>query len=212
MRPAPSCARPCSGAAHRSRRPCRSSERARGALRRRLLVPVRDGALEPSRHRLDRRAVAQVLEPLAGGDAHPLLLLLDVRHSVKTPAARADTIVAKPNRALFSPSGDDQVGSYTRPRGAALRRPSARVVRGHLRAGDRAVPHPRARPRDRRPPTSSARAGRSTRSRSRSRCRTRFATSWPTRPSHPSSSPSSASCWRKGRRSAPGGWPRRSSG
>ena len=39
--------------------------------------------------RLDRRAVAQVLEPLLGRGPDALLLLLDVRHGVKMPAPRA---------------------------------------------------------------------------------------------------------------------------
>ncbi len=39
-----------------------------------------DGNAEPAEVGLDRRAVAQVLEPLAGGDLDALLLLLDVRH------------------------------------------------------------------------------------------------------------------------------------
>ena len=48
-----------------------------------------NGGAQAARVRLDRRDVAQVLEPLMGGDADPLLLLLDVRHSVKMPAPRA---------------------------------------------------------------------------------------------------------------------------
>src|SRR5262249_48824746 len=56
----------------------------------RLLVPVGYRPLQPSRQRLHGRAIAQVLEPLARSDPHPLLLLLNVRHSAKTPATRAE--------------------------------------------------------------------------------------------------------------------------
>ena len=44
------------------------------------LVAVGDRGLEPLREGLDRRAVAEVLEPLTAGDPDALLLLLDVRH------------------------------------------------------------------------------------------------------------------------------------
>jgi hypothetical protein len=54
-----------------------------------LRVAVRHGRLEPLRQRLDGGAVAEVLEPLAGGDPDALLLLSDVRHDVKKPAPRA---------------------------------------------------------------------------------------------------------------------------
>jgi hypothetical protein len=50
-----------------------------------LLLARGDGRFEPSRERLDRGAVAEVLEPLAGGGADALLLLLDVRHREKSP-------------------------------------------------------------------------------------------------------------------------------
>ena len=53
------------------------------------------GRAQAPRQRLDRRPVAQVLEPLAGGDTDALLLLLDVRHGVKMPAARAVEMVAE---------------------------------------------------------------------------------------------------------------------
>lgn len=48
-----------------------------------LCVAFVDGAAQPTGQRLHRRAVAQVLEPLASGTADALLLLLDVRHDVK---------------------------------------------------------------------------------------------------------------------------------
>src|SRR5205814_4109471 len=53
------------------------------------LVALVYGSREALRQRLDRRAVAEVLEPLARGGPHPLFLLLDVRHGVKRPAERA---------------------------------------------------------------------------------------------------------------------------
>src|SRR3954447_2734983 len=60
-----------------------------GVLGRHLLaIAVLDGGLEALRERLDRRSVAQVLEPLTGGRPDALLLLLDVRHLEKTPASR----------------------------------------------------------------------------------------------------------------------------
>jgi hypothetical protein len=49
-------------------------------------VPVLCGGREALRQRLDRRALAQVLEPFLGGGADALLLLLDVRHLVEMPA------------------------------------------------------------------------------------------------------------------------------
>src|SRR5439155_22731082 len=54
-----------------------------------LLVALGNGSLQASRQRLDRRAVAQVLEPLASCGPDALFLLFDVRHDVKTPASRA---------------------------------------------------------------------------------------------------------------------------
>jgi hypothetical protein len=44
-------------------------------------VAVLDRPLEPLRERLDRRPVAEVLEPLARRRLDTLLLLLDVRHT-----------------------------------------------------------------------------------------------------------------------------------
>jgi len=54
-----------------------------------LGVALFHGGAEPAGVGLDRRGVAEVLEPLVGCDPHALLLLLDVRHGVKMPAARA---------------------------------------------------------------------------------------------------------------------------
>ena len=94
-RPAPSCARRCSGGARRGRRPCRPSGRARGAPSAiRSLSPASTAARKPARQRLHRRAVAEVLEPLLSRGPDALLLLLDVRHSVKKPATRAAAMVA----------------------------------------------------------------------------------------------------------------------
>ena len=69
--------------------PCRPSARARGARWRRVLVARGRRGLEPLRQRLDRRAVAEVLVPLALGDPDALLLLLNVRHVEERPAVRA---------------------------------------------------------------------------------------------------------------------------
>ena len=52
-------------------------------------IAVGDGRLEALRQRLDRRAVTQILAPLALLDPDALALLLDVRHSKKRPLARA---------------------------------------------------------------------------------------------------------------------------
>jgi len=62
---------------------------------RRLHVARVGGRREALRERLDRRAVAKVLEALLGGDPYPLLLLLDVRHGVKMPAPAGARTVAE---------------------------------------------------------------------------------------------------------------------
>ena len=49
-------------------------------------VAAVDRRLEPAEVGLDRRLVAQVLEPLPGGHLDALLLLLDVRHEHRTVA------------------------------------------------------------------------------------------------------------------------------
>src|SRR5206468_4417537 len=51
-----------------------------------LGIPARDCGLETLRQRLDRRPVAKILHSLPLLDPDALLLLLDVRHSRKTPA------------------------------------------------------------------------------------------------------------------------------
>ncbi len=61
----------------------------------RLVVAVGDGPLEAARQSLHRGPVAKVLQTLLGGDPDALFLLLDVRHDVKTPAARAQAMVAE---------------------------------------------------------------------------------------------------------------------
>src|SRR5207253_145313 len=53
-----------------------------------LGVPGVDRLAEAPHERLRGRAPAEVLLPLSRGLANALLLLLDVRHSVKVPAAR----------------------------------------------------------------------------------------------------------------------------
>ena len=54
-----------------------------------VLVAVVYSRAEPAGQGLDRRGVAEVLEALLRRDPHALLLLFDVRHSVKMPAPRA---------------------------------------------------------------------------------------------------------------------------
>src|SRR6266576_652417 len=54
-----------------------------------LLVPFGDRSLQALCQGLDRRAVAEVLEPLPSRGPDTFLLLLDVGHDVKTPAPRA---------------------------------------------------------------------------------------------------------------------------
>ena len=68
-------------------------------------VAVCDGTLETARERLDRRAVPEVLEPLPRGASNPLLLLLDVRHDVKMPAARAGGMVPAELVRMLTPVG-----------------------------------------------------------------------------------------------------------
>src|SRR5438067_2614585 len=54
------------------------------------VVVALDGCSETLRQRLDRRAVAQVLQALLARDADPLLLLSDVGHvRKKCPVSRA---------------------------------------------------------------------------------------------------------------------------
>jgi hypothetical protein len=52
-------------------------------------IAVGGGSLEALRERLDRRAVAEVLEALPRLNLDALFLLLDVRHSRKRPQLRA---------------------------------------------------------------------------------------------------------------------------
>ena len=54
-----------------------------------LGVPIDGRGLEPLGQRLDRRAVAEVLEALPRLDPDALFLLLDVGHSRKCPLLRA---------------------------------------------------------------------------------------------------------------------------
>jgi hypothetical protein len=63
-----------------------------------------DGRGKPLCQRLDRRLVAQILEPLFSGGPDPLLLLFDVRHVVKTPATAGSGILAKPVPAWLRPT------------------------------------------------------------------------------------------------------------
>ena len=187
---------------------------------------------EPLRQRLDRRAVAQVLQPLFGGDPDALLLLLDVRHGTKMPASARARAKGSRGRAVCSEpwttsngpasarrgctratnAGARRDGRSTRPR----RNPAGNAVEPSVAEsldlqsgtpepyGGRGATHgthgrrlavstaifaiatgplpcrsaccARSSPRP-----SSARTGRSTRSRSRSRCRTSSARSSPTR-------------------------------
>ena len=82
--------------------PCRSCARARDARRRARPRRRRRRGLEPLRQRLDRRAVAQVLEPLALGDPDALFLLLMFGISKKGPhSAGAQD---RSRRALLDPA------------------------------------------------------------------------------------------------------------
>jgi putative peptidoglycan lipid II flippase len=77
-----------------------------------LGVPLARGRLEPLRERLDRRAIAQVLEPLPRLDSNALLLLLDVRHSRKDPLLAGGAMVAGPTGRIV-PAVDQP--SHTEP-------------------------------------------------------------------------------------------------
>ena len=79
-RPAPSGVQPRCGEALRARSRGRSTAEALVRCHDPVGIAVRNRRLEPTRKRLDGRAVAQVLEALPGGRTDPLLLLLDVRH------------------------------------------------------------------------------------------------------------------------------------
>ena len=59
------------------------------------LVALFDRRLEALEERLDRRAIAQVLEPLAARDVHTLLLLLVVRHTRERPRRAGARMVAE---------------------------------------------------------------------------------------------------------------------
>ena len=154
--PATSCAPPvfrCSAprATARSISLTRLRARSRSSPRR----PLRRRR-EALRQRLDRRAVAQVLEPLVGGGADALLLLRDVRHSVKTPAQRARGWYQRrarrgrlPGRApRIVPRGDDVTA--TGPGDPPTRPRAGRPVRAAGAAGSRSRRRSsRSRPRSR---------------------------------------------------------------
>ena len=142
---------------------------------------------------LTRRAVAQVLEPLAGGDPDALLLLADVRHERRNARARrAAGMVANANRALppgaprptthrrsyrRSPHAGDTASvptsrrieptrrpSYTRAGGGAGTPSPPGALDGDLLLGDRPLPRARASSARSSPSTTSASRARSTRS------------------------------------------------
>src|SRR5436190_2192778 len=90
------------------------------------------GLLETARQRLHRRAVAEVLEPLACRGADALFLLFDVRHSVKRPATAGGRMVpAQPMPMLH---GDGGAGRNPSRRGPARSRRTAGLVDGGLLA------------------------------------------------------------------------------
>ena len=93
-RPATSAAPPCSCGAHREPQRGRATRRAACAPRPRGSRPLGDRGLEAPPERLRRGLEAEVLEPLLGGGPDALLLLLDVRHSVETPAPAGPRMVA----------------------------------------------------------------------------------------------------------------------
>ena len=84
--------RPCSCGSRRERRPCRSSARARRCSA--AIASASPSATAVSSRfveRLDRRAVAEVLVPLPGGDQDALLLLLMFGIVPRSPVLVAET-------------------------------------------------------------------------------------------------------------------------
>src|SRR5437763_6066089 len=70
-----------------------------------LVVAVLDGGPETPRQSLHRRAVAKFPQPLLGGGADALLLLLDVRHLERTPAGASSAMVPeRPFAAAAAPA------------------------------------------------------------------------------------------------------------
>ena len=137
----------------------------------RVGVAVLDRRREPLRQRLDRRAVAQVLEPLVGGGTNALLLLPDVRHARENARARGPAMVPEALRGAGSrdpPAGRriaaSRVSGVNESPGAVRARPAAssssrracssphrrRLAPGRPRSSrrDRALARPRARARD----------------------------------------------------------------
>src|SRR5215211_7789871 len=175
-------------------------------------ITVRDGALEPLRERLDRRAVAKVLEPLARRDADTLLLLLDVRHTREClgrsrPVGRVMVAEALPTIARNCPRCPSSIPLSTRPwprsaptdAGSRGRRPcSGPRPRCRVCSASSARSSRRGR---------SERQGASTRSRSPFRSRTsygRWSRTWRCRAP---SFPSSVNCSKEEKRHAHGGSP-----
>ena len=72
-----------------------------------LGVALDSCGLEPLRQRFDRRPVAEILDALPRLDPNPLLLLLDIRHSRKMPAAAGGAMVAGPTGRIAVSSGMD---------------------------------------------------------------------------------------------------------
>src|SRR6266567_3023007 len=147
-----------------------------------LVLAGRNRRLEPLRERLDRRAVAEILEPLACGRADALLLLADVRHRVKKTRCRAGAaMVAEHVHILGAWTSERAAGSPGRRRSSRSQPDS----RGSSVSSEKSSP-----------PTTSARTVASTPSRLLFRFRTSSARSLRTRRCPPRSFLSSPNCWK----------------
>src|SRR5438034_381683 len=119
-----------------------------------LLVPFGDRTLQALCQGLDRRAVAEVLEPLPSRGSHTFLLLLDVGHDVKNARSAGRAIVAKRwlrARCLAGAPGTRpprrgrQAGARIVARSAQTGRTLARISTvGSTAEGGGKQPHPRA--------------------------------------------------------------------
>ena len=122
----------------------RTSSRCSAATR--SASPSETARLEALRQRLDRRAVAEVLDPLPLLDQDALLLLLDVRHSRKCPLAAGRAMVADPTGRIAARDGLDTDTSEATPDARPQQPPDRALDRGLLaRDRDLAGARPRAR-------------------------------------------------------------------
>ncbi len=102
------CSAPCDAALSIERTSARCSAATASAS------PSATAVSEALRQRLDRRAVAEVLEPLPARDPHALLLLLDVRHDVRAPAPAGSRDGSRALTRGLRALGRRVTGSYTR--------------------------------------------------------------------------------------------------